>query len=224
MAKISKVNIAEVWGYDRLYPILQDAYRVLYISFQNLFSEKQKNPYTRPANVKKWHLEDLITDDLIRDEDNLPKSYDYRIVNQQKDANKNTRIDIAVQWSLRFGYAYDIKIECKLLNKDNLNYYVDGGLSKFRTNKYSEKLALAGMIAYNTSGHVSENIQSLNAKIEKKYSKKELLSQFDIIDANQYSYKSTHSRIFNSNIDIYTMVLDYKDIIVVTNEIKATLQ
>lgn len=213
MAKTSKVNIVEVWGYEVLYPILQDAFRVLYISFQNLFQEKQENPYTRPTNVKKWQLEDLITDDLIRDEDSLPKYYDYRIVNQQKDANKNTRIDIAVQWSLTFGYANDIKIECKLLNKNNLNYYVDGGLSKFKTNKYSEKLALAGMLAYNTSGHVSENIESLNAKIEKKYSKKELLSQFEIINAYQYSYKSTHSRISNSNIDIYTVVLDCKDII-----------
>lgn len=213
MAKTNKINIEEVWGYELLYPILQDAFKVLNVSFQNLFPAKHKNPYTRPIDVKKWHLEDLITDDLIRDEDNLPKSFKYRIVNQQKDANKKTRIDIAIQWSLTFGYAYDIKVECKLLNKDNLNYYVDGGLRKFKTNIYSEKLPLAGMLAYNTTGLVSENIQKLNAKIDSKYSKDESLNQFDIFNGNQYGYKSTHLRISNSSIDIYTMVLDFKDII-----------
>lgn len=213
MAKASSVNIIEAWGYDLLYPILQDAYKVLYISFQDLLLKKQMNPYIKPENSKHWHLEDIITDDLIRDEENLPKNYEYRIVNQQKDANRNTRIDIAIQYSLIFGNAYDIKIECKLLNKKNINYFVDGGLSKFKTNKYSAKLGLAGMLAYNTSGNISENISFLNTNIRKKYSENELLSQNNLIGAYPYLFKSTHERVSNSLIDIYTMGLDCKDII-----------
>jgi len=41
MAKISKVNIAEVWGFDELFPILQDAFRVLYVSYFNLSIAKK---------------------------------------------------------------------------------------------------------------------------------------------------------------------------------------
>ncbi len=213
MIKSNKVNIVEIWGYDYLYSILQDAYRVLLISYQILYSKKQKTPYSKPLKAKKWHLENLITDDLIRDEENLHKIFEYRIVNQQKDANKNTQIDIAIQWSLCFGHSYDIKIECKLLHKDNLNYYINGGIQKFKTNKYSEKLPVSGMLAYNTLDTISENIELLNTKIENKISKEEKLKSFSMLNDYSQTYKSNHQRISNSNIDIYTMALDFKNII-----------
>ncbi len=221
MTKIEKINIVEAWGYDRLYPILQDAFRVLHISYQKLYAEKQNKPYSRPANVKKWFLEDLITDDLIRDEEKLPKAFEYRIVNQQKDATKNTRIDIAVQWSLSYGHANDIKIECKLLKRENLNYIIDGGLQKFKANKYAEKLPLAGMLTYNTFGVISENIKLLNEKIEEKISSSDVLNRFKIIEGYQYTYISSHQRLSNSNIKIYTMVFDFKDVIRNSEEIKS---
>lgn len=213
MAKIDNINIIEPWEYDRLYPILQDAFRVLLISYQNLYAQKQKIPYIKPLGVKKWQLEDMITDDLIRDEEMLPKAFEYRIVNQQKDATKNTRIDIAIQWSLTFGLTYDIKIECKLLNKGNLTYIINGGIEKFRNNTYSPKLPLAGMLYYNTSGILTENIELLNAKIEQKISAKETLQQFKIIENYQHTFFSKHKRISNLNIDLYTGVLDFKDVI-----------
>lgn len=213
MTKIGGVNVIEPWGYDRLYPILQDAYNALFYSHQNLYTEKLKNPYTKPIDKKKWHLEDLITDDLIRKEELLPKSFDYRIVNQQKDSTKNTRIDIAVQWSLKFGHAYDIKIECKLLHSNNLNYIIDGGLKKFKNNQYSQELPLAAMLCYNTSGDIDQNIQNLNSKIEQKLSSSEKLDQFDIIEEYHNSFKSIHTRTSNTNIDIYTMVFDFREII-----------
>ncbi|MCK5507442.1 MAG: hypothetical protein KAI50_02855 [Desulfobacterales bacterium] len=221
MIKIEKINIDEGWGYDYLYLILQDAFRVLHISYQKLYTEKQNKPYTRLANVKRWSLEDLITDDLIRDEEKLPKAFEYRIVNQQKDATKNTRIDIAVQWSLRYGHAYDIKIECKLLKRENLNYIIDGGLQKFKANKYAEKLPLAGMLTYNTFGVISENIKLLNEKIEEKISSSDVLNRFKIIEDYQYTYISSHQRLSNSNIKIYTMVFDFKDVIRNSEEIKS---
>jgi len=213
MSKINKVNIVETWGYDNLYPILRDAFRVLFISYQNLYNQKQNNPYIKPLSVEKWQLEDMITDDLIRDEEMLPKAFKYRIVNQQKDATKYTRIDIAIQWSLTFGLSYDIKIECKLLNKNNLDYIIDGGLKKFKTNKYAENLPLAGILAYNTKKTIPENIKLLNNKIEQKISAQEILRQFNLIDNYRYTYFSNHKRISNSNIDLYTCVFDFKDVI-----------
>lgn len=221
MIKIEKINIYEGWRYDYLYSILQDAFRVLYISYQKLYVKKLNNPYSRPANVQKWFLEDLITDDLIRDEEKFPKAFEYRIVNQQKDATKNTRIDIAVQWSLRYGHAYDIKIECKLLKKENLNYIIDGGIKKFKANKYAEKLTLAGMLTYNTSGIISKNIKLLNEKIKEKISSSNVLRRFKIIEDYQYTYISSHQRLSNSNIKIYTMVFDFKDVIRNSVEIKS---
>ena len=221
MTKTNKVNNIEPWKYDYLYLLLQDAFRVLHISYQQLYVKKLNNPYTKPLAKKKWFLEDLITDDLIRDEEKLPKAFEYRIVNQQKDATKNTRIDIAVQWSLRYGHAYDVKIECKLLKRENLNYLIDGGLQKFKTNKYAEKFPLAGMLTYNTFGAISENIKLLNEKIKEKISFSDVLNRFKIIKDYQYTYISSHQRLFNSNIKIYTMVFDFKDVIRNSEEIKS---
>jgi hypothetical protein len=213
MDKINKINIVGVWGYDRLYSILQDAFKVLYFSYLQLHGKKQNEPYIKPIDVKKWHIEDLITDDLIRDEEKLLKTFEYRIVNQQKDATKNTRIDIAIQWSLRFGHAYDIKIECKRLNKNNLNYIINEGIQKFKTNKYADKLPLAGMLFYNTSGIISENINLLNEKIEEKISFSDVLSHRRIIEDYQFTYTSCHQRLSNSKIDLYTIVFEFKDVI-----------
>lgn len=213
MTKINKINIVEAWGYDRLYPILQDAFRVLNISYQKLYAEKQDKPYTRPANVERWFLEDLITDDLIKDEFEFTKEYDYSLIPQYRNIEQRSRIDIAIHWRLAFGKYFNIEIECKLLKKENLNYIIDGGIKKFKSNKYAEKLPLAGMLTYNTSGIISENIKLLNKKIEEKISVQEILKQFNLIDNYQYTYFSNHKRISNSNIDLYTCVFDFKDVI-----------
>lgn len=212
MAKISKVNIVDVWGYDMLYPILQDSFRVLYISFQKLFIEKQKNPYTKPLNVKNWYLEDLITNDLVRNTVGIQKQFNYRIQKQQEDYETNSKIDIAILYSLIFGdNSKDLKIECKRF--DNLNYYFGDGIVGYKTNKYSKELPLAGMLVYNITGQLSQNVIRLNDLIVKKGFDIEQLSQFEIIADYRYSYRSTHSRMSNSSIDLYTMIFDYQDII-----------
>ena len=210
--KNNRITIVESWGYDQLYPILQDAFRVLYISYQKLYTQKHNNPYMKPSNVKKWPLEDLITDDLVRDEEKLPKKFDYRIVNQQKDAIKKTRIDIALQYSLKYGYDYDIKIECKLLKKKNIDYIINEGIQRFKTNKYGAQLPLGGMLFYNTFGSISENIKILNEKIGKKISCSDVLNQSEIIKDYPYTYISNHQRHSNRNIDIYTLVFNFKNI------------
>jgi hypothetical protein len=213
MAKIKGVNIEEPWRYDAIFPIFKDAYHALLFSYNILYREKKEKPYKRPKSVKSWHLEDIITDDLIRNEENLPKSYDYRIVNQQKDANKYRRIDIAVQWSLRFGHSYDIKVECKLLNKNKLDYIINGGIKKFKSNFYAEKLSFAGMLFYNTKDSIDGNFVLLNRKIESVLSAKEMFDKIELLENYNYTYKSTHSRVSNSDIDLYTMILNFYDVI-----------
>jgi len=206
MDKISKVNIVGVWGYDRLYPILQDAFRVLYISYQQLYAQKLNEPYKRPANVEKWHLEDLITNDLIKEEFEFKKEHDYSLVPQYQNIKQKSKIDIAIRWRLAFGKYFNIEIECKLLKKENLNYIINGGIQKFKKNKYAEELPLAGMLSYNTSGVIAKNIELLNKKIEEKISSSDILSRFNIIDDYQHTYTSCHQRLSNSNIDIYDSV------------------
>ncbi len=211
MGKIEGVIIKEVNDYVDWFSFLKDAYRVLYISYQSLIKEKQKNPYCKPTNTKHWYLEDLITDDLTRNEENFPKLLEYRIVNQQKDADKKTRIDIAIQYSLKFGHSYDIKIECKRL--DNLDYLINDGIKGYKTNKYAEKMSIAGFLAYNISNTLTENIELLNSKIKKKISDKEVLKDYTIFEDYTHTYKSNHKRASNSNIDVYTMALNFKDVI-----------
>lgn len=213
MAKIDGVTIKEPWESDLIFPILKDAFSALLSSYEILYAERLKSPYIKPITAKKWQLEDIITDDLIKDEENLPKSFPYRIVNQQKDANKNTRIDIAIQWSLIFGHSYDIKIECKLLNKSNVNYIINGGFKKFKSNLYSEKLSISGMLFYNTKKSIEENISSLNVKIESILTYQDKLEKHNLIDRYENTYVSNHSRISNSDITIYSLVFDFSSVI-----------
>jgi len=216
MDKINRVNIIDVWGYDRLYPILQDAFRVLYISYQIVIPKRQKNKYFKKKGTP---LENNFTDDLVKNTTELPKNFDYRIQKQQEDFETNSKIDIAVLYSLKFGdNSYDLKIECKRL--DNLNYLIDDGIMSFKTNKYAAKLSLAGMLTYNTSGMISENIELLNKKIEQKISNSEMLSHSKIIEDYGYTYLSSHQRLSNSKIDIYTMALEFQDVIRNSDEVK----
>lgn len=217
MDKINKVNIVDVWGYDRLYPILQDAFRVLYISYLKVIHKRQKNKYIKKKGTR---LENNFTNDLIRNTSEIPKQFEYRIQKQQEDFETNVKIDIAVLYSLKFGdNSYDLKIECKRL--DNLNYLINDGIMSFKTNKYSAKLRLAGMLTYNTSGKISENIELLNKKIEQKISFSEVLSHFKIIEDYRYTYISSHQRLSNSKIDIYTMALEFQDVIRNSDEVKS---
>ena len=209
MDKINKVNIVDVWKYDRLYPILKDAFRVLHVSYQKLYPQKWKNKYFKNKGTP---LEDMITDDLVKNSTCVPKRFEYRIQKQQEDFETNSKIDIAILYSLIFGdNSNDLKIECKRL--DNLKYFVEDGIMGFIANKYAKKLPLAGMLTYNTSGVISENIKLLNRKIEERISSSDVLSRFKIIEDYQYTYISNHQRLSNSNIKIYTMVFDFKDVI-----------
>jgi hypothetical protein len=209
MIKIERTNIDEGWGYDYLYSILQDAFRVLFNSYLIVISKRQKNKYIKKKGTP---LENNITDDLIRNTSEISKLFYYRIQKQQEDFETNSKIDIAILYSLKFGdNSNDLKIECKRL--DNLKYLVDDGIMSFKTNKYAKKLPLAGMLTYNTSGVISENIKLLNKKIEEKISSSDVLSRFKIIENHQYTYTSSHQRFSNANIVIYTMVFDFKDVI-----------
>jgi len=213
MPKVNGINIVEVWGYDELLPILFDAYRVLYISYQALYKVKLKNPYTKPLDKKRWFLEDEITDNLVVDEHTFDKLFEYDLIPQSKNIQKKTKIDVAIRYGTQIGRNKYLEIECKLLHKTNLNYYIDGGIEKFKNNKYSEELPVGGMLAYNTQSTIPENMILLNNKIIKKISKEEQLQTFKIPNINTETYKSNHKRQENGNIDIYTMAFDFKGVI-----------
>ena len=213
MAKIEKLKPDEAWRYDLLYPVLKDAFRILYISYQKLHADKQNNPYTKPEKSKRWFLEDAITDDLIKDEYEFDKDFDYSLIPQYKNILRKSRIDIAIHWRLTFGKYINIEIECKLLNKSNLDYIIKGGIHKFKANKYAENAPLAGMLNYNTSGTIPKNIGLLNSKIDQKISPSDVLNSFKMIDNYHHTYISRHQRVSNSSIDLYTIAFDFKDVI-----------
>jgi hypothetical protein len=209
---MSSVIINERWNYDNLFPILMDAFRVLYIAYQNLLSEK---PNVIFSNPKGSQLENTITNALVVRTIGITKRFTYRIQKQQEDFVTNVKIDIAVLYSLTFDdenddNKRDLKIECKRL--DNLYYFINDGISSFQNNKYTE-LPLAGMLAFNTTKNISQNIKLLNSRIKKKFPCDDILENFTFIDNYLFTYKSVHTRDDNSIIDLYTLALDFKDVI-----------
>lgn len=213
MPKVNKLIAEKPWKYDELLPILKDAFRVLYCSYSKNFIKRQTNPYTKPIDAKKWFLEDAITDDLIEDEFNFAKNYDYSFIPQYKNINAKTRIDISVRYRLALGKYDSIEIECKQLKSDNIEYIITGGIEKFKQNKYAKLLPLAGMLLYNIQDKIPQNIEKLKERIERKYSSEEILTDFQFIDNHNYSYKSTHKRIDNTDLDLYSCAFDFSEII-----------
>jgi len=213
MPKVSTVNIAEVWGYDELFPILQDAFRVLYNSYSDICISKKNNPYMMPEKAKRWFLEDAITDDLIENEYDFIKYFDYQLIPQYKNIKYKTRIDIAVNYRISIGKYDKLEIECKQLKPYNIDYIISGGINKFKTNKYAENSPIAGMLLYNTKDDISTNIESLNCRIETKISQSEQLSETDFLSNYQYTYKSVHKRKNNRDLDLYSCVFDFIELI-----------
>ncbi len=213
MGKVSTVIVVENWGYNELYPILQDAFRVLYVSYTNICFLRKNNPYKKPENAKKWFLEDAITDELIENEFDFAKNFDYSIIPQYKNIKAKTRIDIAVNFRLSFGKYDRIEIECKQLKTDNLDYIIKGGINKFKSNKYAKYFPIAGMLLYNVENEITENIDLLNNSIVKKIAQDEILRPFPIIENYSYTYKSMHKRKNNSDLDLYSCVFDFQKLI-----------
>lgn len=190
-----------------------DAFIVLYKSYSDICILKEKTPYRKPPNVKNWFLEDAITDDLIKEEFQFEKKFDYSFVPQYKDIENQSRIDIAVRWRVTFGQYFNLEIECKQLKTINLDYILAGGITKFKTGKYSKYLPLGGMLLYNIENTITNNIESLNTLIERKISSDEKLKEYSIIIDYQYTYKSVHKRVNNYNLDLYSCVLDFSELI-----------
>jgi len=215
MTKPNSVNILEPWKYDVLLLILKDAFRVLYLSYLNIYSQKLLNPYRKPETAKHWYLEDKITDDIIKETITIQKQETYRFDKQQSDFEDNVRIDIAILYSLKFSdNSKDLKIECKLLNKDKLKYVIQGGFVSFKNNKYARDMRLAGMLFYNTIDKIENNLNFLNNSIIKYLPSNEILKEEKLFDNFEYSYKSKHSRENNRPIDLYSCIFDYSELVI----------
>ena len=168
MRKVTKVQVEDAWEHDELFPVLQDAFRVLYKSYLKI-----EEPYKKPQNAKRWFLEDAITDDLVRDEFHFEKKFDYQLKTQDKNVENQSRIDIAINWRIGFGKYFKLEIECKQLKPKNINYILTGGINKFKLGTYSKKCRIGGMLLYNIKDDIAKNISSLNEKITKKISNEE---------------------------------------------------
>ncbi|MCK4765494.1 MAG: hypothetical protein KAW12_25050 [Candidatus Aminicenantes bacterium] len=215
MSKISKPIIHETWGFDRLSLYLGDAFRVLYEAYRIILVEKRKSPYTKPVSKKNWHLENILTEDLIETAVDIPRRLDYQWDTESKDPKKKNRIDITIIYSLRLGFEKRLGIECKRLKDDAqlCREYYENGIKRFVTGYYSEKMPMAGMIGFIQEGGIKEIIRRIDTYLDKQTTTQSLTIK-KIIENIEYTYFSSHNRDVDSgSIALYHMMLDYREII-----------
>ncbi len=210
------VNVHEPWGYDKLVPLLQDAYRVLYEAYKKIAETRKNNPYARPSTCKKWHLENTITGDLVRIAETIPRSLPYEWDSESRDPEKKNRIDITIIYVLGLGFEKRLGIECKRLDDGSdlcREYLGDDGVQRFVTGYYSEKMPLAGMIGYIQKGREAEIIAHLNSRLPKNGTIQSL-EQISLISDTRSTYSSIHKRCTQpGEIEIFHLMLDYTRLI-----------
>lgn len=185
-------------------------------------------------------LEDYLRNDLVSNfiEPNLTLFHlqNYLFIAGAEESLKNIKtgiLDIKI-CSPRFtGSVYYI-FECKRLNKEILNGYLDEGIHRFVNNKYYPATfnPLGGMISFLESStdknriDINSSFAELNAAIKKKKRKLRVrkdLSKYPLkcespkgVSDFQYVYCTTHTRTKNNTlIDLYHIVLDYNKLVVV---------
>ncbi|NIW79442.1 MAG: hypothetical protein GWN16_08305, partial [Calditrichae bacterium] len=158
-------------------------------------------------------LEDTITKDLVFFAEKFKHSYNFDIASVHP--TKGNKIDILLSYALGLGFERRIGIECKVL-EDNLrnDYYVNGGIKRFITGYYSEEMPLAGMIGYVAKGVISEILEDINRRVDKKTAYQILIKE-KILEEVYHTYLSIHHRKKDlGNISLYHMFLDFNKIIV----------
>jgi len=118
-----------------------------------------------------------------------------------------------IDFVFRKGYEESpyLGFECKLLeSSDNklLKEYIDEGLMRFLSGKYSECEKIGGMVGYIMASQVISCVDQLNVKIEMKLGKKDCLVKSSIVDFEGI-YESHHSRASCCNIAIYHLFMKF---------------
>jgi hypothetical protein len=101
-------------------------------------------------------------------------------------------------------------IECKRL-KNASQKYIDEGLHRFLNSEYSENESYSAMLGFVIGGKIEDIKSDLSRKCEMdKYIHCDFSKQkyFDW----EFSFKTTHSRMDNTNINVYHLFFEFKKI------------
>lgn len=215
MNNLTTITIHEPWGFERLYLYIKDAFRVLNEAYNQISKEKKNTPYSKPIGKKKWDMENILTEDLVRTAEKIPTELEYIWDNESKNLENRTRIDITIIYSLSLGFEYRLCIECKRLNKTSslCKAYVKNGIQRFVSGYYSAKMPIAGMIGYVLADNTTKIIPHINRTLDEKSTQK-ILTEVSMHEGNSHIYLSVHSRTYSTfRIKIYHLMLDYTELV-----------
>jgi hypothetical protein len=190
---------------------LCDAYQILAESYNDLLKEKVY--YVGDYNENKFR------DDLVRIAESKPKNCPYRWHTESRNLERNSRIDIAIIYSLEVPTNdYDLTIECKVLsnNTKNDDYINRNGIISFANEKYSKYLPLAGMMGFITEGKITEIVKDINLRLKNNTHITTLcdLQTYELYKESKNVYLSIHKKSPSKNeIKIYHLFLLFEDII-----------
>lgn len=209
---------ANHFNYEFYLFILEDAFRRLLLSYENILTT-QKFVWNDISS----NGENFIRNQVLSKAKEINRGQDVvYFFNKEHVSNINTdnRIDITMsnQACMRYDDAdYSISIECKIINADKTTAYVTEGICRFITNKYSELLPIAGMMGFVIKDDIVPIIAKINNKLDKKTTIKTLTpTTCEVFEtSNPYYYQSVHNRENgNTSIDIYHVMLNFKSIII----------
>lgn len=217
-------------------------YGYLLLSKSKSYSRKKILSQQSSVRGKKNYvveLEDFLRNDLVNNfiEPNL-RLFDlenYLFIPGAEESFKNVKtgvLDIKVCSPSFRGSVYYI-FECKRLNREILNGYLDEGVHRFVSHKYypSQSTSLGGMISFLESANlkyridVSTCFQELDSAIKKKRKylglKKDLdqhvlfCKTFKEVTDYKYIFHTSHLRKKRKDlIELYHIVLDYNSLVI----------
>lgn len=101
--------------------------------------------------------------------------------------------------------------ECKRLDgsSESSKKYVQNGIKRYISGKYSSKMPLASMIGFVQGGSVDVNVKLINIQLrpdKNTYTIQEL-EEIELVDDFEGSFLSIHKRTNSSLIDLYHLML-----------------
>jgi hypothetical protein len=214
--RINPVIVHDPWGFDKLFPYLKDAFRVLNEAYKRIYTERLRNPYTKRTDKKKWDLENILTEDLVRIAEGIPTQLSYEWDHESKNLSKKNRIDITIIYALGLGFEQRLGIECKRLKNNNrlCKEYYENGIRRFATGYYSERMPIAGMIGFIQEGNAPQIVLNINQRLD-QLDTIQLLQAISLVEQVRFTYLSQHKRRGNlGEIKLYHLMLDYIKLII----------
>ncbi|MFK7980154.1 MAG: hypothetical protein AB8G86_09255 [Saprospiraceae bacterium] len=215
MSRFKEDNNDTAISFSTLLSYLNDAFRLLNSAYKEIAIDRKSNPYKKPSTTKTWHIENIITKDLVKIAENksLEESLNFDWVNDSKDLKRNNMIDIDIIYQAGLGKEKRLGIECKhLINNTKNDYYVKEGIDRFLSGKYSSKMPIAGMLGYIEKGKIYEITTDLNKRITPN-----TLKPYNFEQELEHSFISEHDRSYNSesltNFRLYHVFFDFRNLI-----------